>query len=336
MTQLAERTIDDELERYRSELTGYCYRMLASPFEAEDAVQETLLRAWRSDARFEGRSSRRTWLYRIATNVCLDLAAKRSARALPMDLGPAREPIVENLATPEVHWLEPMPDAALGLDGDPERAVIGSETVRLAFVTAMQRLPAKQRAVLILRDVLQWSAAEVAELLETTVPAVNSALQRATATLAATRTAFDRLTVPRTGADSELLDRFVEAFEAYDMQRLADLLRDDALQSMPPFDLWLEGRDDVLAWWFGPGIGCQGSRLVPAPQANGAPTFGQYKPNEAGDGFEPWALLVAEPVGDAIGAVTFFLEPQRLFERFGLPPRLGANGEPVADAAIER
>lgn len=324
-TTTAASELERALEQLRPELTGYCYRMLGSPFDAEDAVQETMLRSWRAADRFEQRASLRTWVYRIATNVCIDHAERRTRRALPMDLGPAREPRIEHLATPEVPWVEPMPDSELApADHDPELVAIRRETVRLAFVTAIQRLPAKQRAVLVLRDVLHMSAAECAELLDSSEPSVNSALQRARATLEETPTALDRASARATGADPELLDRFVAAFEAYDLERLNELLRDDVIQSMPPYDLWLDGRADVLEWWFGPGIGCRGSRLLPAGTVGGAPAFGQYKPSDSGSGFDPWALLVLDAAPDGIAACTFFLEPERLFERFGLPPRLPA------------
>jgi RNA polymerase sigma-70 factor (ECF subfamily) len=307
-----------ELEQHRRELTAHCYRMLGSPFEAEDAVQETLLRAWRSLDRFEGRSTLRSWLYRIATNVCLDMLEGRERRARPMDLGPAGEPIVENLRTPEVPWLQPVPDS---LVVDPAEAVASRETIRLAFVAALQHLPPRQRAVLILCEVLRWKASEVAELLDTSVASVNSALQRARATLESSdlspEASFDE-------ADRELLDRYVQAFENYDMDALTSLIHEDATQSMPPYDLWLSGRDDIFAWWYGPGIGCKGSRMVPVETANGSPAFGQYKPSESGAGYEPWALQVLEVSGGGIAELTFFLDTEMLFPLFGLPLHLDA------------
>jgi RNA polymerase sigma-70 factor (ECF subfamily) len=310
--------VEQQLEAYRVELTGYCYRMLGS-VDAEDAVQETFIRAWRSIDRFEGRSALRSWLYRIATNVCLDMLEARKRRARPMDLGPAGAPIVENLRTPDQLWIEPMPDGLVVSDGDPAEIVGGRESVRLAFVAALQQLPARQRAVLILCEVLRWKASEVAELLETSVASVNSALQRARATLEASELE-QATTSPSLGeADDELLRRYVDAFEQYDMDALTALIHEDATQSMPPFDLWLAGRDDILTWWFGPGIGCRGSRVVPVRSANGAPAFGQYKPAESGEGYEPWALQVVEIEDGRIVEFTFFLEVEKLFPRFGLP-----------------
>jgi RNA polymerase sigma-70 factor, ECF subfamily len=312
------------LEGYRRELTGYCYRMLGSPFDAEDAVQETFVRAWRSFDRFEGRSSLRSWLYRIATNVSLDMLNGRERRARPMDLGPAREPVAENLnALPEVTWIEPIPDGRAVPEGDPAEIAIAHDTIRLAFVAALQHLPPRQRAVLILCEVLRWQASEVAELLETSVASVNSALQRARATLQATDlTTETPLSVE--AADAELLERYIEAFERYDMDALTALIHEDATQSMPPYDMWLTGRDDIFRWWYGPGIGCQGSRMVPTVAANGAPAFGQYKPADEG-GFEPWALQVLEVRDGKIVELTFFLDTARVFPLFGLPPRIEAE-----------
>jgi len=311
-----------QLEQHRRELTAYCYRMLASPFEAEDAVQETFLRAWRGFNRFEGRAALRSWLYRIATNVCLDMLNGRERRARPMDLGPAREPIEANLNTlPEVTWIQPAPDGLVGPEGDPAEMVVARETIRLAFVAALQHLPPRQRAVLILCEVLRWQATEVAELLETSVASVNSALQRARATLAASEVDAADPSPPMDDAQRDLLARYVAAFEDYDIDALTSLIQEDATQSMPPFDLWLRGRDDIFGWWFGPGIGCRGSRLVPTGSTNGSPAYGQYKPAPGG-GYEPWALQVLELSDDGIAEFTFFLDTETLFPLFGLPPRL--------------
>jgi RNA polymerase sigma-70 factor (ECF subfamily) len=315
---------EQQLEQHRKELTAYCYRMLGSPFEAEDAVQETLVRAWRSLDRFEGRAALRSWLYRIATNVCLDMLTGRERRARPMDLGPAREPVESNLnALPEVTWIEPIPDSSLAPEGDPAEVAVAHETIRLAFVAALQHLPPRQRAVLILCEVLRWKATEVAELLETSVASVNSALQRARATLEATDVAADP--APELDeSERELLGRYVQAFEAYDIDALTSLIHEDATQSMPPYDLWLSGRDDIFEWWLGPGIGCRGSRVVPTVAANGSPAFGQYKPSESGSGYEPWALQVLEVSGGRIAELTFFLDTERVFPLFGLPLRFDA------------
>jgi RNA polymerase sigma-70 factor (ECF subfamily) len=312
----------DQLEQYRVELNGYCYRMLGSWFEAEDATQEALIRAWRALDRFEGRSALRSWLYRIATNVCLDMLESRERRARPMDLGPAREPVESNLnALPEVTWIEPAPDGLVVPEGDPADVAVARESIRLAFVAALQYLPPRQRAVLILCEVLRWKAAEVAELLDTSVASVNSLLQRARATLDATEIKGEE--APLDEGDRELLARYVKAFEAYDIEALTSLLHEDATQSMPPYDLWLHGRDDIFTWWFGPGLGCRGSRLVPTVTANGSPAWGQYKPDPEG-GYSPWALQVLEVSDGRIVELTFFLDTERLFPLFGLPPRLDA------------
>jgi RNA polymerase sigma-70 factor (ECF subfamily) len=314
----AATTTESQLEQYRAELTAYCYRMLASPFEAEDAVQETMLRAWRSMDSFERRASLRSWLYRIATNVCLDMLAGRERRARPMDLGPAQEPIESNLhALPETTWIQPVPDSLVA-EGDPADVAVSRETIRLAFVAALQHLPPRQRAVLILCEVLRWKASEVAELLETSVASVNSALQRARATLEATDVSASETSPSVDEADSELLARYVAAFEAYDIDALTALIKEDAKQSMPPYDMWLHGRDDIFAWWLGPGIGCRDSRVIPVESANGSPAFGQYKPSPDG-GHEPWALQVLEVEDGQIVELTFFLDTETLFPLFGLP-----------------
>jgi RNA polymerase sigma-70 factor (ECF subfamily) len=307
----AQPAVAGELEQYRRELTGYCYRMLGSAFEAEDAVQETMLRAWRSLDSFEGRSALKSWLYRIATNVCFDALAGRERRARPMDLGPAQEPLFENLAElPEVTWITPLPT--------PDELAEQRETLRLAFVASLQHLPPKQRAVLILCEALKWQAAEAAELLETSVASVNSALQRARATLA---TADTTVSGELDDDARALLERYVAAFEDYDIDRLTELLHEDAVQSMPPYSLWLEGRDNIFTWWFGPGIGCKGSKLVPVGLVNGMPAWGQFKPSPDG-GYEPWSLIVPEVSDGRIVELTFFLDTQRLFPLFGLPDHL--------------
>jgi RNA polymerase sigma-70 factor (ECF subfamily) len=311
-----------ELEPHRAELTAYCYRMLGSPFDAEDAVQDAFVRAWRSRDRFEGRAAMRSWLYRIATNVCLDMLKGTGRRVRPMDLGPALEPLESNLnARSAKEWIEPIPENLIAPERDPADLAVERESIRLAFVAALQHLPARQRAVLILREVLRWEASEVADLLDTSVASVNSALQRARATLAQSNVSTTDPLPRLSEADRSMLERYVAAFERYDMDALTSLIRQDATQSMPPYDMWLSGREDIFAWWFGPGIGCRGSRVIPAISANGMPTYGQYKPGPQG-GFEPWALQVLELSGGRIAELTFFLDTARLFPLFGLPPRL--------------
>ena len=324
MGETAVSTATDlgELEQYRSQLTSYCYRMLGSPFDAEDAVQDALVRAWRSRDRFEGRAALRSWLYRIATNVCLDMIKSRQRRIRPMELGPAQEPVEKNLnVRPEATWLEPIPIQLVAPDPDPADVAVEKESIRLALVAALQHLPAKQRAVLILREVLRWEASEVAQLLDTTVQSVNSALQRARATLAKSNLSTADPAPRLSDSDTAMLERYVSAFERYDLSALTALIREDATQSMPPYDMWLSGRDDIMTWWFGPGIACKGSRMLPAISANGMPTFGQYKIDPEG-GYTPWALQVLELKDGKIGEFTFFLDTARLFPLFGLPLHL--------------
>lgn len=313
------------LEQYRAELTAYSYRMLGSAFEAEDAVQETMVRAWRGLDRFEGRAALRSWLYRIATNVCLDMLASSKRRARPMDLGPAlTADAALGPALPDGRWIEPVPDASvLPTGGDPAAVTELRETIRLAFVAALQHLPPRQRAVLILREVLQWQASEVAELLETTVASVNSALQRARATLASKELDATEPQPPMNDDQQALLARYVDAFESYDMGKLTALLHEDANWNMPPYELWLQTHEDVVKWCLGPGIGCRGSRLV-ATMANGSPAFGQYKPNPDGEGYVPWSLQVLELSGGRISGITFFLDTARMFPLFGLPLAIDA------------
>ncbi|BCK70788.1 DNA-directed RNA polymerase sigma-70 factor [Streptomyces libani subsp. rufus] len=319
----------DRLEAHRTELTGYCYRMLGSAFEAEDAVQETMVRAWRSYDRFEGRSSLRSWLYRIATNVCLDLLKGSGRRARPMDLASPSSvdgPIGTGL--PETTWIGPVPDQrVLASAGDPAETAVARESIRLAFISALQRLAPRQRAVLILREVLSWSASEVAELLGSSVASVNSALQRARATLAASGDHAADAPPPLDDAQQALLRRYVDAFERYDMDALTAVLHEDSTLSMPPYALWLRGRADILKWLRGPGEGCEGSHLVPV-RANGRPAFGQYR----ADGL-PWAIQVIETADGRVTALQSFLDTERLFPLFGLPPRYGGPGVSPASAS---
>ncbi|MEU6946996.1 sigma-70 family RNA polymerase sigma factor [Streptomyces sp. NPDC046332] len=324
MSDLATEDRNSELEKYRTELTGYCYRMLGSSFEAEDAVQDTMVRAWRSFDSFEGRSSLRSWLYRIATNVCLDSLNAGNRRARPMDLTAATPVAQAQLnARPEITWLEPVPDGrVLPSVADPAETAVSRETVRLAFVAALQHLPPKQRAVLILREVLAWKASEVAELLDTTVASVNSALQRARATIAENEPTVSDPADPLDEEQKQLLERYVAAFEGYDMKALTALLHEDATMSMPPYDLWLRGHDDIVGWMLGVGDVCRGSKLVPTV-ANGSPAFAHYHPDPEG-GYSPWALIVLEVRDGKVGGMDFFLDTKRWFPLFDLPERLDA------------
>jgi RNA polymerase sigma-70 factor (ECF subfamily) len=314
----------DDLEAYRRDLTGYCYRMLGSGFEAEDAVQETMLRAWRSIEGFEGRSALRSWLYRIATNVCVDMLREPQRRARPVDLGPpstADGPL--GPAVPEHAWVMPVADAAvLSGEGDPAELLAAKESIRLAFVAALQHLPPRQRAVLILREVLRWQASEVAGLLDTSVPSVNSALQRARATLTARGVAGggpEAAGTPSQAADEQqegLLARYVDAWERYDIGSLVSLLHEDATQTMPPYELWLVGAQEIGRWLLGPGAGCRGGRLL-ATRANGCPAFGIYRISGPHT-HAPFALQIVEIEGDRISGLHNFLYPE-LFPAFGLP-----------------
>jgi len=317
---------EQDFEPFRRELTGYCYRMLGSGFEAEDAVQETMLRAWRKADGFEGRSSVRSWLYKIATNVCIDMNRHVQRRARPMELGPASEPDPNLLGPPipESEWVTPIADDRIRPDtSDPAEIALHRESVRLAFVATLQHLPARQRATLILCDVLRWKAAEAADLLDMTTAAVNSALQRARATLGGPRPVEpDPEALDET--DAALLRRYLDTFERYDIDALVRLLHADAVLSMPPYELWVRGPENIGRWMVSPGPDhCAGSKLIPIT-ANGCPGFGQYRPDPAG-GYAPWALQVIEISGGRIVALNQFLsllDPERLFASFGLPSHL--------------
>lgn len=296
----------EELADLRPELVGYCYRMLGSAFEADDAAQETIIRAWRRAGSFEGRSSFRTWVYRIATNVCLDLLRERGRRAVPMDLGPSSTVATFSLAEPpEQLWLTPLPT-------DPGDVVADRDTIRLAFVAALQHLPARQRAVLILRDVLAWPAAEVADLIDATTGAVNAMLLRARSTLAT----HDGVTTQRLSDDEQaLVARYADAFERYDVDALVKLLHEDAVQSMPPIAAWIRGAAEIGRFHLGPGAKCRDSRLIPIT-ANGMPGHAHYRHD--GDRWTAWSIQLLDIRGDRIAGLHNFLD-LRLFESFGLP-----------------
>jgi len=310
------------LEEHRAALRGHCYRMLGSAAEADDAVQETMVKAWKSFGSFEGRAALRTWLFRIATRVCLDALQERTRRARPMDLRPVGNTDEPQVALPGDRWIEPIPDEqVVPADADPAEKLALRQSIRLAFVAALQHLPARQRAALLLTEVCGESAAEAAATLEMSVPALNSALQRARATLASKDVKSDPK--PLSEAQNELIARYVDAFERYDMEALTRVLRDDATMCMPPYDLWLRGHASITGWMLGRGAACRGSRLVPTA-ACGSPAFGQYKPGAPGEPLQPWALVVLELEGESIAGLTFFLETEKYFPRFGLPASLPA------------
>jgi RNA polymerase sigma-70 factor (ECF subfamily) len=280
--------------------------MLGSVHDAEDLVQETYLRAWKAYSQFEGRSSLRTWLYRIATTACLTAIEKRTRRPLPTGLGSDSDPEDDLVDGNEVLWIEPVPDELVG--ADPATIVTERETIRLALVASLQYLPPRQRAVLILRDVLKWRAAEVAELLETSTPAVNSILQRARAKLA--EVTEEAVVEPSTTAQRELLDRYVTAFEAKDIPAIVNLFTNDVVWEMPPFKSWYRGPDAVAKHL---AIRCPGEIRVLPVHANGQPAFGMYL---SGEPFNVQVLTIGEK---GITHVVNFLDPS-LFELFGLPP----------------
>jgi RNA polymerase sigma-70 factor (ECF subfamily) len=311
-------------QRYQRELLAHCYRMSGSVHEAEDLVQETFLRAWKASADFQGRSSVRTWLYRIATNVCLTNLEGRPRRPLPTGLGTADAPVGDELREDrEVAWLEPVPDAAV--------VVAERDSIRLAFIAALQHLPARQRAVLILRDVLRWSAAEVAEALDTTTAAVNSALQRAHAQLADRGLTEETVRPDLTPEQRQLLDRYVDAFWRKDVETIVSLLTAEAVWEMPPFTSWFRGAENI-GWLIGsecPG-GCHDMPMLET-EANGQPAFGLYMRAAEGD-FVPFQLQVLDLDGDRVRHVSAFFDT-RLFATFGLPDRLPATTAPAPRSA---
>jgi RNA polymerase sigma-70 factor, ECF subfamily len=312
---------EHDFEQYRRELTGYCYRMLGSGFDAEDAVQETMVRAWRSIDKLAERAALRSWLYRIATNVCYDMLQSAQKRARPMDLAsPVTADSQLDAGLPESAWVQPVPDArVLPAQGDPAELAAAKETLKLAFVAALQHLPARQRAVLILREVLRWQASEVAELLDTSVASVNSALQRARATLDELNLDADGAPEVDDGEQREFLARYVDAFERYDVNELITLLHKDVTFNMPPFELWLQGPEQVGRWMLGPGIGCANAR-VRVTSANGCPAVGIYKTTD-GKVWEPFNIAVLDVANGGIAGITHFLYPE-LFPAFGLPTRI--------------
>jgi len=336
-------TFERDLGRLRPALTGYCYRMLGSGFEAEDATQETLMRAWRRSDTLVEQAALKSWLFRIATNVCLDQIDGRKRRARPVDLGGAgAAETPTGAALPQSTWVLPVADGqVIDPEADPATRTVDGESLRLAFVAALQHLPARQRVVLVLREVLHWSAKEVAALLETSVPSVNSALQRARATLdeLALQDA-DAPTRPSDEDERRLLEQYLEAFAEYDIDRIVALLRYDVVFDMPPLALWLRGPEQVGSFMLGQGSACRGSKVI-AVAANGCPAFAAYKPDAESGGWAPWSLTILEPVVEenampAVAGIHNFLQPllsPALFRSFGLPDRLTTTDPAVQMAA---
>lgn len=299
-------------------MLGHCYRMLGSAFDADDAAQETMIRAWRAWEHFDGRSSVRTWLYRIATNVCIDELKHRKRRTRPVEEGPPSSgspPMAELTKGPSERFIEPILDSkVISVETDPAERAMLRQSVRLAFVAALQNLAPKQRAALLLTEVLGCSASEVSEMLETSPASVNSAVQRARATLAKRS---EKEPPELTAAQHHMLNKYVVAFENYDVDQLTALMREDVTFCMPPYSLWMRGPEDVRTWMLGLGCGCRGSRLVPTA-ACGWPAFAQYRPDPGGS-HKSWALIVLELAGDQIGGINTFLETETLFPHFGFP-----------------
>jgi RNA polymerase sigma-70 factor, ECF subfamily len=337
----SQPAFEQDLERLRPALTGYCYRMLGSGFEAEDATQETMIRAWRRSDSLHERAALKSWLFRIATNVCLDQIGSRKRRARPIDIGDAgtaETPVGAPL--PESTWVLPIADGqVIDPEADPATRTADRESLRLAFVAALQHLPARQRVVLVLREVLRWSAKEVAELLETSVPSVNSALQRARATL--DELALQDADAPARPSDEDerrLLEQYLDAFAEYDIDRIVALLRYDVVFDMPPLALWLRGPEQTGEFMLGQGAACRGSKLI-AVEANGCPAFASYKPDPESGDWLPWSVTVLELVAGhdgapAVAGVHNFLQPflPSLFRTFELPDRL-SNADPTVAAA---
>ncbi|WP_280266445.1 sigma-70 family RNA polymerase sigma factor [Nocardia wallacei] len=316
------REVLEQFEGYRRELCAYAYRMLGSSFEAEDAVQDAFTRAWKAYGSFEGRSSLRSWLYKITTNVCLDMLDGPQRRARPMDLsGPSSPDTPLPPAQPDYVWVEPIPNG-MAFGSDPAEHATAKDSLRLAFVAAVQHLPATQRAILIMREVLRFSANETADMLTMSPASVNSALQRARATMSKVQPDESGGYDESDEDQRKLVDGFVEAFEAYDMDTLTSLLKQDVALSMPPFELWISGPENVARFMVTTGSQCRGSKMVPLAGANGLPAFGHYKPSGEPGVYVPWSITVLELDGDRISGLHFFLDTDRMFPLFGLEKEL--------------
>ncbi|WP_310830804.1 sigma-70 family RNA polymerase sigma factor [Paenibacillus pedocola] len=313
----------DLMEELRSELTGYCYRMMGSIAEAEDAVQDTMIRVWQNRDQIRQYSSRKAWVYRIATNVCLDRLRSAKRRALPMDLSEPAAIIMEPKdSMPRSAWVWPAPDTA----NDPVDILVSRETIRLSFIAIMQKLPPRQRAVLILLDVFRWSAKEVADAMGMTVAAVNSALQRARATIAQSNLRSDEYHEEDVQTDQQLVTRYMEAFEQYDIEALIALFHENGSLSMPPFTMWVRGSINLSSFYNITRSHCLGSRLLPVRANGNTPAFAQYVPSGRDGLLSPWSIQVLEIKQDKIAHIHYFIDPD-LFARFGLPAGLDDNQE---------
>nr|WP_246310040.1 sigma-70 family RNA polymerase sigma factor [Paenibacillus frigoriresistens] len=319
---MTEKPIELELfEEFRTELTSYCYRMLGSIFDADDAVQDTLIRAWQSWDQFRQEASPRSWIYRIATNVCLDKLRYTKRRALPMDLsGPAVSIVEPRTVLPHTSWIWPVPDTAC----DPVDLLVRKDTLRLSFIALLQTLPPRQRAVLILNDVLRWSAKQTAEAMGMTSVAVNSALQRARATMTRANLRSDELRDMDAEADRQLLSRYVEAFERYDIDVLMELFHENASLSMPPFVMWVRGHANLASFYAATRSHCFGSRLLPVSANGKNPAYAQYAPDRPDGTLKPWGIHVLEIKDGKIGHIHTFIDTA-LYSRFGLPTQLDAR-----------
>lgn len=316
---MIDTTVEQQFENLKPKLTSYCYRMLGSIDDADDAVQDTFIRAWLNWSSFRQESSYQTWLYRIASNVCLDKLRQAKRRTLPVDLsGPAASIVEPRETLPESSWIWPTPDAA----DHPEESYMRRDTLQLCFIALLQKLPPRQRAVLILKDVFEWSAKEIADTLGMSPAAVNSALQRARETMERAQLRSDEYSMMDEEPDRDLLSQYVQAFERFDIDALVSLFHEEGCLSMPPFPMWVQGKDNVAQFYALTRWHCIGSRFIPVTLNGGYPAYAQYVPSSSDPSFlVPWGIQVVEIKHGRIFHVQNFIN-EKLFSRFGLPERL--------------